>query len=127
MMKRYLNSPEATKKAITPDGWFKTGDVCTRDTAGYYHVVDRRKSLIKYKGFQVVPAELEGILLTHPEIADAAVIGVESVEQATEFPRAYVVHSHPEKIKSDDVKAAFGQDIMTWMERSCAPQISTGR
>ncbi|KAJ7136077.1 AMP binding protein [Mycena epipterygia] len=120
VMKGYLNNAEATRNSITPDGWYKTGDIATRDNEGYYYIVDRRKELIKYKGFQVPPAELEAILLTHPEIADVAVIGIESVEKATELPRAYVVHAHPEKVKSAKAKAEFLNSIMKWTEQQVA-------
>lgn len=87
----YLNNPEGTKNAITDDGYFKTGDVGHQDTNGNFYITDRVKELIKYKGFQVPPAELEGLLASHPDIVDVAVIGVEDVAQATEVPRAYVV------------------------------------
>ncbi|KAG9127779.1 hypothetical protein FRC07_009367 [Ceratobasidium sp. 392] len=87
VMKGYLNNPTATQNSITPDGWFKTGDIAVRDRDGFYTVVDRLKELIKYKGFQVPPADLENVLLTHPDIVDAGVIGVNSEEQATELPR----------------------------------------
>ncbi|KAJ6478797.1 AMP binding protein [Mycena vitilis] len=120
VMKGYLNNLTATKNAITPDGWFKTGDVAVRDKEGYYYIVDRKKELIKYKGFQVPPAELEAILLTHPDIADAAVIGVDSVEQATELPRAYVVHAHPEKAGTAQAKVGFAQGVVEWMESRVA-------
>ncbi|KAF7351179.1 4-coumarate--CoA ligase-like 7 [Mycena sanguinolenta] len=116
----YLNNPVATKNSITPDGWFKTGDVAIRDKDGYYYIVDRRKELIKYKGFQVPPAELESVLLTHPDIADVAVIGLESVKEATELPRAYVVHAHPEKVKSAAAKAEFARSVAKWMESKVA-------
>jgi len=119
-MKGYLNNPSATKNAITPDGWFKTGDVAIRDKDGFYYIVDRRKELIKYKGFQVPPAELESVLLTHPDIADAAVIGLESVSEATELPRAYIVHAHPEKIKTAKAKLEFGNSVIKWMETKVA-------
>ena len=104
--KGYLNNAKATKDSITPDGWFRTGDVCTRDEEGFYIIVDRRKELIKYKvrfslpilssnlatnahpqGFQVPPAELESILLSNKDVADVAVIGIDSREEATELPR----------------------------------------
>ncbi|KAJ6557890.1 AMP binding protein [Mycena capillaripes] len=120
VMKGYLNNPTATNNAITPDGWFKTGDVAIRDKEGHYYIVDRKKELIKYKGFQVPPAELEAILLTHPDLADAAVIGVDSVEQATELPRAYVVHAHPEKLANSEAKAAFADSVVKWMETKVA-------
>ncbi|TXT04907.1 hypothetical protein VHUM_03990 [Vanrija humicola] len=88
VMKRYHNNPAATTSSITPDGWFKTGDVLTRSEDGWYRVVDRVKELIKYKGFQVPPAELEGLLLEHPKVADSGVVGVHDESQATELPPA---------------------------------------
>ncbi|KAJ6557887.1 AMP binding protein [Mycena capillaripes] len=120
VMKGYLNNPQATANAITPDGWFKTGDIVVRDAEGFFFVVDRRKELIKYKGFQVPPAELESILLTHPDIADAAVIGVESPEQATELPRAYVAHARPQEVKTAAQKIAFANGVAKWMESRVA-------
>ncbi|KAJ7109643.1 AMP binding protein [Mycena crocata] len=120
VMKGYLNNLSATKNAITPDAFFKTGDVAVRDKEGFYYIVDRRKELIKYKGFQVPPAELESVLLTHPDIADSAVIGVNDVEQATELPRAYVVHAHPEKVKTAEAKALFAESVAKWMETKVA-------
>ncbi|KAF9514722.1 hypothetical protein BS47DRAFT_1451228, partial [Hydnum rufescens UP504] len=87
VMKGYWNNPTATKRAITPDGWFKTGDiVMIVDDEDFFRVVDRKKELIKYKGFQVSPAELEALLLSKRDILDAAVIGVQSPEEATNFP-----------------------------------------
>lgn len=89
-MKGYLNNPSATEITIDPEGWLKTGDMGMIDSEGYVSIVDRLKELIKYKGFQVAPAELEAFLLTHPAIADAAVIGIPDVE-AGEIPRAFIV------------------------------------
>jgi len=90
VMRGYLNNPQATRDTITEDGWLKTGDIAYRDDDGYYFVVDRVKELIKYKGMQVAPAELEALLLTHPAIADAAVIP-SADEEAGEVPKAFVV------------------------------------
>ena len=73
----YLNNPGATHNSITSDGWFKTGDVAFVDDEGYFTIVDRSKELIKYKGSQVAPAELEALLLQSELVADAAVIGGE--------------------------------------------------
>ncbi|KAI9796146.1 MAG: hypothetical protein M1833_006484 [Piccolia ochrophora] len=87
----YLNNPEGTKNALTSDGYFKTGDVGYQDKDGNFFITDRVKELIKYKGFQVPPAELEGLLATHPKIADVAVVGVYDRHLASEVPRAYVV------------------------------------
>ena len=90
VMKGYLNRPEATANTIDADGWLHTGDVGYADQDGHFFIVDRAKELIKYKGFQVAPAELEAILLAHPSIADAAVIPCPD-EEAGEVPKAYVV------------------------------------
>ncbi|EDY47954.1 4-coumarate-CoA ligase, partial [Streptomyces clavuligerus] len=88
VMKGYLGRPEATAEMIDADGWLRTGDVGRVDADGWLHVVDRVKELIKYKGFQVAPAELEALLLTHGGIADAAVIGVYDEDEGTEIPHA---------------------------------------
>jgi acyl-CoA synthetase (AMP-forming)/AMP-acid ligase II len=90
IMKGYLNRPEATAHTIDADGWLHTGDVGYADADSHFFIVDRAKELIKYKGFQVAPAELEGILLTHPAVADAAVIPLPD-DEAGEIPKAYVV------------------------------------
>ncbi|MFD9430468.1 4-coumarate--CoA ligase family protein [Streptomyces sp. NPDC060002] len=90
IMKGYLGRPDATADMIDGDGWLHTGDVGRVDPDGWLFVVDRVKELIKYKGFQVAPAELEALLLTHPGIADAAVIGVYN-DDGNEVPHAYVV------------------------------------
>ncbi|MFG2280436.1 4-coumarate--CoA ligase family protein [Streptomyces asoensis] len=90
VMKGYLGRPDATADMIDADGWLHTGDVGRVDADGWLFVVDRVKELIKYKGFQVAPAELEALLLTHPGIADAAVIGVYN-DEGNEVPHAYVV------------------------------------
>lgn len=90
VMKGYLNRPDATASTIDSEGWLHTGDVGFIDEDGHFFIVDRAKELIKYKGFQVAPAELEALLLTHPAIADAAVIPVLD-EEAGEIPKAYVV------------------------------------
>ncbi|MGW4483886.1 AMP-binding protein [Amycolatopsis sp. NPDC004368] len=90
VMRGYLNNPAATAAAVDGSGYLHTGDVVTVDSAGVFRVVDRLKELIKYKGFQVAPAEIEAVLLTHPGVVDAAVIGVPDVE-AGEVPKAFVV------------------------------------
>jgi acyl-CoA synthetase (AMP-forming)/AMP-acid ligase II len=94
VMKGYLNKPEETARTIDPDGWLHTGDIARVDDRGSLRIVDRAKELIKYKGYQIAPAELEGLLLTHPAIADAAVIGLPN-EEAGEVPKAFVVPSEP--------------------------------
>jgi acyl-CoA synthetase (AMP-forming)/AMP-acid ligase II len=90
VMKGYLNNPQATALTIDPDGWLHTGDVARIEENGSLRIVDRIKELIKYKGHQIAPAELEALLLTHPAITDAAVIPLPD-EEAGEVPKAFVV------------------------------------
>lgn len=90
VMAGYLNNETATKETIDDDGWLHTGDLAQVDHKGLVYIVDRLKELIKYKGYQVPPAELEAVLLSHPDIADAAVIGVRD-EEGEEVPKAFVV------------------------------------
>jgi len=92
VMKGYLNRPEATAHTIDAAGWLHTGDIAYADSDGHFFIVDRAKELIKYKGFQVAPAELEALLLSHPAISDAAVIPVPD-DEAGELPKAYVVRN----------------------------------
>ncbi|KAF8070775.1 AMP binding protein [Lyophyllum atratum] len=120
IMKGYLNNVKATRGSITQDGWFKSGDICVRDVDGFYWIVDRRKELIKYKGFQVPPSELESVLLTHSDIADVAVVGVDDVAEATELPRAYVVHANPAHVRTASAKDAFARDVKKWIETKVA-------
>jgi acyl-CoA synthetase (AMP-forming)/AMP-acid ligase II len=91
VMTGYWKAPEATASALR-DGWFYTGDIGLIDTRGYVFLQDRKKELIKYKGFSIAPAELEAVLLEHPAVADAAVIGTPD-EKAGEVPKAFVVRA----------------------------------
>jgi acyl-CoA synthetase (AMP-forming)/AMP-acid ligase II len=108
VMAGYLDAEEATAATIV-DGWLRTGDV-VREEDGVYWVVDRLKELIKYKGFQVAPAELEALLLTHPDIEDAAVVGAPDTD-AGEIPVAFVVTARP--VDADTV--------MAWVAERVAP------
>ena len=90
IMRGYLNNPEATAETIDAEGWLHTGDIGYADEDGHFFIVDRAKELIKYKGFQVPPAELEAVLLTHPCVADAAVIPHPD-DEAGEVPKGIVV------------------------------------
>jgi acyl-coenzyme A synthetase/AMP-(fatty) acid ligase len=85
-----FNRPEETHAAIDEAGWFRTGDIGHADEDGHFFIVDRLEELIKYKGFQVPPAELGAVLLSHPAVADAAVVPLKD-EDAGEIPRAFVV------------------------------------
>jgi acyl-CoA synthetase (AMP-forming)/AMP-acid ligase II len=90
VMKGYLNRPEATAQTIDTDGWLHTGDIGYADDEGHFFIVDRAKELIKYKGLQVPPAELEAVLLSHRCVLDAAVIPCAD-EDAGEVPKAFIV------------------------------------
>jgi acyl-CoA synthetase (AMP-forming)/AMP-acid ligase II len=90
VMRGYLDNPEATAATVDPDGWLHTGDLVVVDQDGWFRVVARLKEIIKYKGYQVAPAELEAVLTGHPQVADCAVIGVPD-QEAGELPKAFIV------------------------------------
>lgn len=113
VMKGYLGRPEATDAMIDRDGWVHTGDVGRVDADGWLFVVDRVKELIKYKGYQVAPAELEALLLTHASIADAAVIGVNDAD-GNEIPKAFLVRQPG----TPDLTA---EDVMAYVAAHVAP------
>jgi acyl-CoA synthetase (AMP-forming)/AMP-acid ligase II len=118
VMPGYLNNPAATATTIDADGWLHTGDVGYADTEGYFYLVDRVKELIKYKGFQVAPAELEAMLLTHPAVADVAVIGRPD-DEAGEVPKAFVAFKG----------SATAQELMGFVAERVAqiPKSPTGK
>ncbi|OCT46576.1 putative 4-coumarate--CoA ligase 1 [Cladophialophora carrionii] len=111
----YHNNPSATAECLE-DGWFRTGDVGFLDERGNLTITDRVKELIKYKGFQVPPAELEGYLASHPLVDDVAVVGVDSQTLGTEVPRAYIVR----KGGLSAVKPTDAAEIMAWMNAKVA-------
>ena len=113
-MKGYLHNPEATAATITDDGWCRTGDVGRVDADGFVQVVDRLKELIKYKGYQVAPAELEAVLMSHPKIADAAVVASPD-EAAGEVPKAFLV------LKEGTDPAGVGDEVMAHVAERLAP------
>ncbi|OBT73527.1 hypothetical protein VF21_07252 [Pseudogymnoascus sp. 05NY08] len=106
----YHNSPKVTKEAFV-NGWFLTGDIAEIHN-GLVYIVDRKKELIKYKGLQVAPAELEAILLSHPIILDAAVIGVE--QDGTEVPRAFVVVGN--KLSEEEIKSFVKSKVASYKQ-----------
>jgi len=108
VMQGYLNNDEATAATIDGEGWLHTGDIAVVDSEGNFEIVDRLKELIKYKGFQVPPAELEGLLITHPQVQDVAVIGVAD-EEAGELPKAYIVPG--EDLDHDELMAWVGERV----------------
>ena len=112
----YWKNEAATRECLTEDGWYRTGDVGFVDEDGDYFITDRVKELIKYKGFQVPPAELEGYLIDHEIVDDVAVVGVESEELGTEIPRAYIVR----KGGMTAVTQGDGKTIVNWMNAKVA-------
>ena len=110
VMPGYLGNDEATNATITDDGWLRTGDIATADADGWITIADRLKELIKVKGYQVAPAELEALLLTHTAIADACVIPVPD-DEAGERPKALVV------LRGEAEPA----EIIAWMGERSAP------
>jgi acyl-CoA synthetase (AMP-forming)/AMP-acid ligase II len=102
VMLGYFGDARSTGEILDKDGFLHTGDVATVSAEGYLTVVDRVKELIKYKGYQVPPAELEAVLLTHPAIADAAVIGVRTAD-GEEIPKAFVVPQPSAQLSAEDV------------------------
>jgi len=102
----YLNRPEETADTLDADGFLHTGDIATVRADGLVTIVDRLKELIKYKGYQIAPAELEALLLTHPGIADAAVIGTPDAD-GQEVPMAFVVRQPGEPGQALDEAAVI--------------------
>jgi acyl-CoA synthetase (AMP-forming)/AMP-acid ligase II len=110
VMTGYLGNPVATAATVDAGGWLHTGDIVTADEDGWFRVTDRVKELIKYKGMSVAPAELEGLLLRHPCVADAAVVRSPD-EQAGEVPKAYIVRAGE----------LSEQELMAWVAEHVAP------
>ncbi len=93
VMLGYWNAPESTAAALR-NGWLYTGDIGRIDAQGYLTITDRKKEMIKYKGFGIAPAEIEALLFEHPGVADCAVIGKPDPE-AGEVPKAFIVRKDP--------------------------------
>ncbi|XP_076954219.1 4-coumarate--CoA ligase 2-like [Bidens hawaiensis] len=111
IMKGYLNDPEATKATIDSNGWLHTGDIGLIDDDDELFIVDRLKELIKYKGFQVAPAELEALLLTHADISDAAVVSMVN-DVAGEVPVAFVVKISGSSVTEEDIKQFVSKQVV---------------
>ncbi|KAF2636241.1 4-coumarate-CoA ligase-like protein [Massarina eburnea CBS 473.64] len=120
IVKGYFNNPSANASSFDRDNYFHTGDIAVRRRAnGLWYIVDRKKELIKVRGFQVAPAELEGVLLSHPDIGDAAVLGISAGEGSagelgSEVPRAYIVRK-----KSSDGRLGE-KEVREWMKERLA-------
>ncbi|KAJ5776911.1 hypothetical protein N7520_000157 [Penicillium odoratum] len=115
----YHQNPAATRECLSVDGWFRTGDVGYQDAKGNFFITDRVKELIKYKGFQVPPAELEGLLVDNEAIDDVAVIGLESEAHGSEVPMACVVRSAKSKSSGSSEKDEAAK-IVRWLDSKVA-------
>jgi acyl-CoA synthetase (AMP-forming)/AMP-acid ligase II len=109
VMQGYLNNPEATAQAIEPDGFVHTGDIGRADAQGNLYIVDRVKEIIKYNAYQVAPAELEGVLLTHPAVLDVAVVPSPD-PKCGEIPKAFVVPG-PAQPSADDLMSYVAEHV----------------
>ncbi len=110
VMVGYLNNDEATAATLEADGFLHTGDIVEATADGVVYVVDRLKELIKYKGYQVAPAELEALLLTHPAVADAAVVALPDAD-AGEIPKAFIVTQPGAELSADDVETFVAEHV----------------
>ncbi len=132
VMKGYFRRPDATAKAIDRDGWFRTGDIGTRDADGYLYVVDRKKDMIIRGGFNVYPRELEEVLLTHPEVSLAAVTGVPHPSRGEEV-KAFVVRAPGATLTEDGLVAWCKQNMAAYKYprlvefRDSLPMTATGK
>lgn len=115
VMKGYLNNDDATAETIDADGWLHTGDVAHFDSDGHIYIVDRIKELIKYKGFQVPPAELEGLLLTHPAIADSAVIGILD-DECGEIPKAFITLKPGQVASAEEIQEFVAGQVASYKQ-----------
>lgn len=111
VMKGYWNRPDETEKALSDDGWFKTGDMAVIEKDGYIRIVDRKKDMINVSGFKVFPNEVEDVLCTHPDIVEAAVVGVPD-EESGELVKAYIVASST--LSVEDVRAFAKKNLTAY-------------
>jgi acyl-CoA synthetase (AMP-forming)/AMP-acid ligase II len=110
VMLGYWRNPAATAETIRPDGWLRSGDIARMDEDGYVYIVDRAKEMIKYKGYQVAPAELESVVMEHPAVLDAAVIPKADFE-AGEVPKAFIVLKPGQQAGADDIMAFVAERV----------------
>ncbi|MHB6909147.1 4-coumarate--CoA ligase family protein [Streptomyces sp. DB-54] len=132
VMRGYLGCPAETDAIVDPDGWLHTGDIGRTDADGWLYVVDRVKELIKYKGYQVAPADLEALLLAHQAIADAAVIGVTDAD-GNEVPKAFVVRQQGAELTADEIIAYVAERVAPYKKvrrvefLDSVPRATTGK
>lgn len=115
VMKGYYRNEEATRATITPDGWLRSGDICTYDEHGLIYIRDRIKELIKVNANQVAPAELEAVLRDHPDVLEAVVVGVPH-PICGELPRAFVVKRPGSTVTEDEIKAFVAKQVIKYKQ-----------
>ena len=113
VMKGYLGNDKATADCLDKEGWLRTGDLSRIDEDGHMFIVDRLKELIKYKGFQIAPAELEALIISFPEVADVAVIGVAD-EESGEVPKAFVKLQQGQSLDAEQLKARLEPELASY-------------
>ncbi|KAH0849516.1 hypothetical protein HID58_096377 [Brassica napus] len=132
LMKGYLNDPQATAQTIDKDGWLHTGDIGFVDDNDEIFIVDRLKELIKFKGYQMAPAELEALLISHPFIEDVAVVAMKD-EIAGEVPVVFVVRSEGSQLTEDDVMSYINKQVVHYKRikmvffTDCIPKAPSGK
>lgn len=115
VMKGYLNNPEATNETIVNGNWLRTGDLASYDSNGMFYIKDRLKELIKVKGFQVAPAELEEVLREHPSIDEAAVIGIPH-DKYGEVPKAFVVQKKGSNVSENELQTFINERLSDYKQ-----------
>lgn len=113
IMKGYHNNKQATDDIMVEGGWLRTGDIAHYDDKFQFYITDRLKELIKVKGFQVAPAELEEILRDHPNVSDAAVVGLAD-SKSGEVPRAFIVRKPNTKVDENEIKEFVANKVATY-------------
>jgi len=114
VMQGYYGRPDATAESILEDDdgrWLRTGDIVTMDLDGYVTIHDRAKEMIKYKGYQIAPAELEALIMEHPDVSDVAVIPKDSGTADGEFPKAFVVRRAGTDVDADAIQAFVAERV----------------
>ena len=112
-MKGYIDNPKATEETITSDGWLHSGDIAYYDELGRFYIVDRVKELIKVKGFQVPPAELEDLLRSHPDVLDVCVIGIPD-ERSGELPLAFIEKKPDTSLSEQTIHSFVDEQVVEY-------------
>ncbi len=124
VMLGYLNDPQATSDCLDEEGWLRTGDLALIDRDKHMYIVDRLKELIKYKGFQIAPAELEATIVAFPEVADVAVIGQRD-DESGEVPKAYIVLRPDVELSLETINQRLRQELASYKQLGEADFVET--